>query len=360
MSTQKRTNQINSSQIEFFYHLLAPITQSDITDLFSELERENAAIVRQTTFGSKKLCSEIDSFFENVEQDVIWPAVWVPSNSNKSPDADGIFIHALSNTNIDRLVHKNKVIASCYKTDSAELCFINGLQPTDFNQSRPQQARDIFQSIQHILKSANMELTDIVRTWFYNDDILGWYDEFNKVRTYFYKKNGVYENRIPASTGVGIFHPQKAAITAHVFALKPLVNNLKIENVTSPLQCSATSYGSTFSRAAKVIFPDYEHVYVSGTASIDDEGETVWLNDLKGQIQKTYQVVEEILKSNGMGYKDVVSGLVYLKYYENIEKFLAIQDELKLLKFPAVVTENIVCRDNLLFEIEVEAIAKKK
>jgi enamine deaminase RidA (YjgF/YER057c/UK114 family) len=359
LSSIIRTNLINASQTESFIHIVPPITTSEIPLLMSELAANNVAIVRQVTYGSSEFNCQVQSVFENRGQNIDWPSVWVPSNSNKSNDADGIFIHAISNTNIERLFFNDKVIASCYNTDSAKVCFINGLQPTDFNQTRPEQAQDTFLAIQRILKSANMELTDIVRTWFYNNDILGWYDDFNKVRTFFYQECGVYKNRIPASTGVGVFHPQNAAITAHVLAMQPLTDNFQITNVESPLQCSATSYGSTFSRATKVAFPDYEHVYVSGTASINDEGETVCLDDLKGQVLKTFKVVNEILQSCDMSYKDVVSGVVYLKHYDDIARFQEIQKELTLLNFPAIVTENIVCRDNLLFEIEVEAISRK-
>jgi enamine deaminase RidA (YjgF/YER057c/UK114 family) len=43
---------------------------------------------------------------------------------------------------------------------------------------------------------------DVLRTWFFLDDILAWYAEFNQVRTRFLADRGPLD-RPPASTAVG-------------------------------------------------------------------------------------------------------------------------------------------------------------
>lgn len=342
-------------QNELFIHLTSPITRSDIEKLKTRLAEQNASVIRQVVFGSEQFYKETIKIQQALLGEILWPNVWIPSNSDKSPLADGLFIHAITNTEIEYLTTNDDPIGCFYQTNNANICFINGLQPRDSTLPRKKQAHNIFENIKAILANVDMELTDIVRTWFYNDDILAWYDDFNKVRTAFYKESGVYENRIPASTGVGVFHPLNAATTVHLVAMKALDGELSIQTVASPLQCSATSYGSSFSRATQVKTQTGRKLYVSGTASINDAGETVYLDDLEGQIIKTYQVVEEILKSCGMSYKDVESGIIYLKEYNDIPEFKKIVQKHFLPQFPSVITENIVCRNNLLFEIEVEA-----
>jgi enamine deaminase RidA (YjgF/YER057c/UK114 family) len=344
-----------TAQEELFFHLAPAINKTDFENIKKQIAEKNATVIRQVVFGSEEYYKEILNVQKVSLGEIMWPCVWIPSNSNKSPLADGVFFHAITNTDLEYLTFNGDPIGCSYKTDFAEVCYINGLQPNDFSLSRKEQAHDIFKNIQALLTNVDMELTDIVRTWFYNDDILNWYDDFNKVRTAFYQESGVYENRIPASTGVGVFHPLSTACTVHLVAMKPLDSNLTIETVASPLQCSATSYGSSFSRATQVKTPTGRKLFVSGTASINEAGETVYLDDLEGQIIKTYQVINEILESCGMTYQDVESGIIYLKQYSDIPEFKNIAQKHSLPQFPSIITENIVCRDNLLFEIEVEA-----
>ena len=45
--------------------------------------------------------------------------------------------------------------------------------------------------MERALESFEMKFTDIVRTWLFNDRILEWYDEFNEVRTEFFKKHDI-------------------------------------------------------------------------------------------------------------------------------------------------------------------------
>jgi len=246
-------------------------------------------------------------------------------------------------------------VATVYTIGSADVCLINGLQPTG-SAARGEQTLGLLESIQTILQSNGFSMTDIVRTWFYNDDILSWYDEFNRVRTGFYKQTGLYDHRFPASTGVGIFHPENKACIAHVLAIKPKTGAVNIETMESPLQCSATRYGSSFSRAAIVKYNGASRLYVSGTASIDNAGKTVYLNDLQGQIKQTYKVVKEILASCHMSYANIVSGVIYFARNRDIATFYEMIELQQIPVFPAVLSENVVCRGDLLFEIEVEAL----
>jgi len=57
-----------------------------------------------------------------------------------------------------------------------------------------------------------------------------------------------------------------------------------------------------------------------------------------------------------MDWTDVTRSLVYFKAAQDAPLFEAYRKENGLPQFPAVVVENDICRDELLYEIEVDAV----
>lgn len=57
--------------------------------------------------------------------------------------------------------------------------------PKEVN-TRPLQTKRMIQRAAGILESQGASYRDVVRTWFYLDDILAWYPEFNRSRTAVY------------------------------------------------------------------------------------------------------------------------------------------------------------------------------
>ena len=115
-------------------------------------------------------------------------------------------------------------------------------------------------------------------------------------------------------------------------------------------------YRSSFSRAVELGFPTHRSLYVSGTASIDADGRTVHRDDAAAQIKLTMRVVEAILHSRDMGWGDLFRGTVYFRNMEDRALFDAHCMELRIPGFPLAVSHADICRDDLLFEIEVDAI----
>lgn len=97
-------------------------------------------------------------------------------------------------------------------------------------------------------------------------------------------------------------------------------------------------------------------MYISGTASIDPNGITAYVGDPDAQVALTMQVVHAILESRGMDWADVTRGLAYFKNAEDAPLFEKCHINNKLPLFPEVIAENCICRDDLLFEIEVDTI----
>jgi enamine deaminase RidA (YjgF/YER057c/UK114 family) len=201
-----------------------------------------------------------------------------------------------------------------------------------------------------------MELTDVARTWLFLDNILSWYGPFNKERREIFEAFHVFDHCVPASTGIGAANPHRAALLAGAWAVQPADASVALHPVESPLQCSARDYGSCFSRAVEISAPDLRRLLISGTASIAPDGATEFAGDIRRQIARTMEVVEAILASRGMGWQNASRATVYLKDAADAWAFSDCLEEQELV-LPVLVTEATVCRDDLLFEIEVDALA---
>lgn len=194
--------------------------------------------------------------------------------------------------------------------------------------------------------------SDIVRTWFYNDDILSWYAPFNKARTEFYSARKIFDGLLPASTGIGAPNPSGQLMTSGAIAVKN-DGGRKVADIASPLQCGATSYGSSFARAVEIESPTSRRVMVSGTASIKYGGETAYVGDIDKQVDLTMRVIGAILKSRKMTFADTVRSIVYCLSPEYYASFLRWQKEHG--EIPHCPSFSIICRKDLLFEVELEA-----
>jgi len=162
---------------------------------------------------------------------------------------------------------------------------------------------------------------------------------------------------VPASTGVGGANAARAALTADAYAIASHNRAVRITSVPSPLQGPALEYGSSFSRAVEMEMPDHRYLWVSGTASINQRGETAHVGDVGAQIDWTMRVVEAILESRRMGWDDVSRAVAYVKQGKMGTVFQKCCAERGLRDLPVVTTENDICRDDLLFEIEVDAVS---
>jgi enamine deaminase RidA (YjgF/YER057c/UK114 family) len=235
---------------------------------------------------------------------------------------------------------------------------LKGIFPEDNSASPFCQAKSAFVAMDMELSKVFMSFSDVVRTWIYADDILDWYSEFNQARNEFFSSHGVYENLVPASTGIGWSNSRGSKIVLGAFAVKAkFPGSLEVEVLPSPLQCPALEYGSSFSRAVEIRTPEWTRVIVSGTASIKPcSHDVAHIGDIDAQIDCTMNAVEAIYRSRGMSFHDVSGALVYLKaecYRENWTRWLEQHREFPLEHSKAIVAD--VCRDEWLFEIESDA-----
>lgn len=246
-------------------------------------------------------------------------------------------------------------VISVVEDAHARWAFVSSVRPSGVWAPPDAQAREAFERAEAGLKVAGMEFRHVFRTWIYLDAILDWYRDFNEVRTTFYRERCVTGGVVPASTGIGAANPWGAAVVMDLLAVAPKGNSVSIEPVTSPLQCSAQSYGSTFSRAVVVQEPGLRRLFVSGTASIGPNGETLYAGDVAAQVERTLDVVEALLNSQGMHWGNMVQGVSYCRSGTDLDIVSARLVRRNIATERLVLTACSICRNDLLFEIELDA-----
>lgn len=258
-----------------------------------------------------------------------------------------------------RLITRNGCTAGAvYEDDYAEYCLLTGILPPDLSVSREQQTTAVFEGIEDALKDADMTFDNVVRTWLYMDDILDWYDSFNRARDAFFHSRKVYDGMVPASTGIGSANIYGAAFTACAIAVRLKRDRCHVIPVDSPLQCAALDYGSSFSRAVEIGTPDYRTLLVSGTASIKPGGDTAFVDDVDKQIQLSMDVIGGILKLRDMDWDDTTRAIMYLKKPEFLDNWNVWLKNNNLENLPLINIEADICRDDLLVEVELDAIKR--
>jgi 2-iminobutanoate/2-iminopropanoate deaminase len=119
---------------------------------------------------------------------------------------------------------------------------------------------------------------------------------------------------------------------------------------------------SSFSRGMRLDIKGITVVLISGTASVDERGQTVHEGDFHAQAWRTYQNITTLLEAEGATWKDVVRTTCYLRDIErDYEAFNEIRTEFfhqqGLDPLPASTgIQAILCRPDLLIEMEAMAI----
>lgn len=120
---------------------------------------------------------------------------------------------------------------------------------------------------------------------------------------------------------------------------------------------------SSFTRGLKVtVEPGQRILWLSGTASIDENGATVHVGDFRAQTWRTYRNLTRLLASEGATWHDIVRTTCYLR---DIERDYDDFNRVRTLFFrllnvdPLPASTGIqarLCRSDLLIEIEAFAV----
>lgn len=318
------------------------------------VSENGARIIQQFVFGGTELHGDGMKAIEEACGPINWPVTWIQGDGASGNLLTGTQAYAITGDNVELILDGTEVAGVIYEDEHARYCLLGDLRPDDISASREEQTRATFEKMETLLDKAGMDFSHVVRTWIYLDRLLEWYDEFNEVRTQFFNERGVFERMVPASTGIGVGNPAGAALVTDVKAVKPKTDQVKIFAVPSPLQCPAIDYKSSFSRAVEIQLPDYRQLLISGTASIEPEGATVHIGDTAKQIDLTMRVVKAILDARDMSWEDTTRAIAYFKDVNDVHLLYKYFDDNDMPSMPVAIAHSDICRDDLLFEIEID------
>jgi len=126
-----------------------------------------------------------------------------------------------------------------------------------------------------------------------------------------------------------------------------------------PKECVETSRfilppGLPFSKGVK----KGNHIYVSGTTSLNEKGKFVGIGDIGKQTRQTLENVIAVVESAGGTAEDIVKINIYLKSISDFEAMNRVYMEFFHMScFPARTTvEANLAHEHFLIEIDAEAI----
>jgi enamine deaminase RidA (YjgF/YER057c/UK114 family) len=120
---------------------------------------------------------------------------------------------------------------------------------------------------------------------------------------------------------------------------------------------------SSFSRGMRIDLGELAILLISGTASIDERGNSVHIGDFRGQMRRTLHNITGLLAAENATWRDVVRTTCYLRdidrdYEVFNQERTAFYTELGLNPLPASTgIQAKLCRPELLVEIEAIAIS---
>lgn len=222
------------------------------------------------------------------------------------------------------------------------------------------QTEQIFEDYMARLKKNGCDLAEnCVRTWFYVNDIDNQYDGVVKARNEVFDAVGLTnKTHFIASTGIG------GRDADHRFYSK--MNALAIKGIKEEQihylyaldHLNRTSdYGVRFERGTYVDFANRRRVYISGTASIDNEGDILYVGDIRKQVERMWENIAALLKEGGCTFDNVAEFTVYVRDIADYAVVSQMYKE-KFPNTPYIILNASVCRPGWL--IESECIALKE
>jgi len=221
-----------------------------------------------------------------------------------------------------------------------------------------EQTNRIFLDFLQLLKGQNLKLEEhCLRTWLYVRDIDNNYAGMVKARNRVFEQCRLTsDTHFIASTGIeGRYADPSVTVLMDAYAAGG-ISPEQIHFLQAPENMNPThEYGVAFERGTAVDYGDRRHIFISGTASIDNRGQIVHQGNIRGQIQRTFQNIQALLSEAGSGMDDLNSMIVYLRDpsdHAEVENYILP----RYSHIPHMLVHAPVCRPGWLIEIECIAI----
>ena len=146
---------------------------------------------------------------------------------------------------------------------------------------------------------------------------------------------------------------------------RPLIPKRKISALDVLNEAYDYSKPSSFTRGMRVELPGASMLYLSGTASVDDVGDTVHPGDFKAQCLRTFRNLTRLLAAEGASWHDIVRTTCYIR---DIERDYDAFNEMRTIFMNGIGLDPLpastgiqarICRSDLLVEIEAIAIVPR-
>ena len=207
------------------------------------------------------------------------------------------------------------------------------------------------------LESQGLTLeTNCMRTWLFVQNIDVNYKGVVDGRNTVFDRHGLTpDTHFIASTGIEgrtANHDNKVMLDAVAVSGPGVL--VKYLNGESHLN-RTSQYGVRFERGTRIEYPDRRHVYISGTASIDNKGKILYERDIVSQTNRMIENVQVLLEEAGCGFPQVGSMIVYLRDAADYDVVRKIFDT-RFPDCPRVFVQAPVCRPGWLVEMECIAV----
>ena len=220
------------------------------------------------------------------------------------------------------------------------------------------QMRLLFNEYVMQLAEEGCKLADhCIRTWLFVNDIDLNYGGVVRARNQVFFTQGLTVNtHFIASTGIG-GRQQDTNVLAQMdnYAIAG-ISQSQIHYLYAPTHLNRTSdYGVSFERGTYVDYADRRHVFISGTASINNKGEVMFPKDIVKQTARMMENVEMLLREAECTFDDVSEMIVYLRDVADYQVVRAAFAQ-RFPDKPVVIVLAPVCRPGWLVEMECTAV----
>ena len=173
---------------------------------------------------------------------------------------------------------------------------------------------------------------------------------------FFFTQGLTVHTHFIASTGIGGRQMDPNVLTQMDNYAIAGIQKEQIHYLYAPTHLNRTSdYGVSFERGTYIDYADRRHVFISGTASINNKGEVMYPKDVVKQTHRMWDNVEALLKEADCTYDEVSEMVVYLRDVADYELVRDLFEE-RFPGKPYVIVQAAVCRPSWLVEMECMAV----
>jgi enamine deaminase RidA (YjgF/YER057c/UK114 family) len=287
-------------------------------------------------------------FFQQTENEVVSVVQQPPLNGSKAM----LWVYGVENTKMEQkadgaVIMKRPHYSHVFHTQLHE------------KKGDPfQQTTSVFEK--YITSLGNLHATleaNCIRTWLFIQDVDNQYAEMVKARKMLFEaENMTSKTHYIASTGIeGRYIYPNVIVLMDAYAI-PEIKREQVIYLNGASHLNPThEYGVTFERGTIVQFGDRRHVFISGTASINNSGEVVHLLNIGMQIKRVLENISVLLQEANCEMDDIAHLIIYLRDiadYKTVESYM----ESQYPHIPKVIVLAPVCRPEWLIEMECMAI----